>query len=302
MTALRLAIVGYGKLGKACAEAIRHDETLNLAGIVRRPEKCSEPLPDRLQAVEVVDHISSLTSVDAALLCLPVENVVGAAHDLLQQGIPIIECSVLHGQDFIEHKNAIDRLAIRHKVQAIVGAGWDPGALSLIRSLFALFCPHGHTELTRRPGINLHHSGIASAITGVKGAMATEIRTADGKKQNYLYIELEEGSDAEVVEAALRNDPMFVGEETFVFPVESIRSMEEQGHGVLLERRGTAGGAEHQLFMLEARFSEYALSAQVMVTAAKALSYRRKRAYSLSDIPLGALWGELREMAEKEWE
>lgn len=302
MAALRLAIVGYGKLGKACAEAIRHDENLSLAGIVRRPGYCSEPLPAGLQEVAVVDHISGLAHVDAALLCIPVERVVGSAHDLLQQGIPIIECATLHGQDFIEHKNAIDRLAIRHKVPAIVGAGWDPGALSLIRSLFALFCPHGHTELTRRPGINLHHSGIASAIPGVKGAMATEIRTADGKKQNYLYIELEEGSDAGQVEMALRNDPLFVGEQTFVFPVESISSMEDEGHGVLLERRGSAGGAEHQLFMLEARFSEYALSAQVMVTAAKALSHRRKRAFSLSDIPLGALWGKLREMAEKEWE
>lgn len=302
MARLRLAIIGFGKLGRACAEAIQRDEQLLLAGVVRRVEHCAKPLPPPLQDVTVADHISGLSRIDAALICLPSDMVVGAAHDLLQQGIPIIECAIVHGEDFIEHKDAIDRVAIRHKVPAIVGAGWDPGALSLFRNLFALFCPHGHTEITRRPGINLHHSSIAGAIPGVKGAMATELRTAEGGQQNYLYVELEEGSDAQQVEQAIRNDPLFVGEETLVFPVDSIANLEEEGHGVVMERRSSAASGEHELFLLEARFSETTLSAQVMVSAARAMTHRGKRAYSLFDLPLGALWGDFRELAEKEWE
>ncbi len=302
MARLRLASIGFGRLGRACAEAIQRDEQLQLAGIVRRAERCGETLAPPLHEVTVTDHISGLSSVDAALLCLPAEMIVGSAHDLLQQGVPIIECTILHGDDFIEHKNEIDRLAIRHKVPAIVGAGWDPGALSLFRNLFALFCPHGHTEITRRPGVNLHHSSIVGAVPGVKGAMATELRSADGARQNYLYIEFEEGHDAQQVEQAICNDPLFLGEEVLVFPVDSIAGMEEDGHGVLMERRGSAGAAEHQLFLLEARFSEYALSAQVMLAAARAIPHRGKRAYSLFDLPLGALWGEFREQAEEEWE
>lgn len=302
MARLRLAIIGFGRLGRACAQAIQHDGQLLLAGIVRRAERCAEPLPPPFHEVIVADHISGLPRVDAALLCLPEEMIIGASHDLLQQGIPVVECATLHGEDFVEHKKAIDRVAIRHKTPAIVGAGWDPGALSLFRNLFALFCPHGHTEITRRPGINLHHSSLAGAIPGVKGAMATEQRSTDGIQQNYIYIELEEGYDAQQVENAIRNDPLFVGEETLVFSVESIASLEEEGHGVLMERRGSAGAAEHQLFLLEARFSEYALSAQVMVSAAKAMMHRGKRAYSLCDLPIGALWGDFRELAEEEWE
>lgn len=302
MARLHLAIIGFGRLGKACAHAILRDEQLQLAGIIRRPERCTEALPPPFQDVTVVDHVTGLSSVDAALLCLPAEMIVGAAHDLLQQGIPVIECAIFHGEDFIEHKNALDKLAIRHKVPAIVGAGWDPGALSLFRNLFALFCPHGHTEITRRPGINLHHSSIAGAIDGVKAAMATELRSAEGAQQNYLYIELEEGSDLQQVERAIVSDPLFAGEEVLVFPVESIASLEEEGHGVVMERRGSAGTADHQLFLLEARFSEYALSAQVMIAAARAIKPRAKRAYSLFDLPVGALWGAFRELAEEEWE
>ncbi len=302
MSRLHLAIIGFGRLGKACAHAILRDEMFHLVGIVRRPERCAEVLAPSLRDVTVADHISELSRVDAALLCLPAEMIVGAAHDLLQQGIPIIECAIFHGDDFIAHKDAIDRLAIRYKTSAIVGAGWDPGALSLFRNLFALFCPHGHTETTRRPGINLHHSSIAGVIPGVKGAMATEQRSVDGVKQNYLYLELEEGFDVQQVEQAIRNDPLFIGEEVLTFPVDNIATLEEEGHGVVMERRGSAGTADHPLFLLEARFSEYALSAQVMLSAARAIQHRAKRAFSLFDLPVGALWGEFRELAEEEWE
>lgn len=193
-------------------------------------------------------------------------------------------------------------MAIHFRVPAIVGAGWDPGALSLFRNLFALFCPHGHSHISHRPGISLHHSTVAATVPGVKAAMATELRTADGLTQNYFYLELEEGVDVDQVEMALRRDPLFAGEEILVFPVDNLAELEESGHGVLLERRASADAEEHRLFLLEARFSEYALSAQVMTAAAKAIMHRGKRAYSLMDLPLGSLWGALRETAEREWE
>jgi diaminopimelate dehydrogenase len=302
MIRYRLAIIGFGRLGKACAQAVMEDEQFTLAGIVRRPEQTTQSLSAPFQDVPVAAHISELKQVDAALVCVPTEGTIGVAHDLLQHRIPIIECATLHGEEFLAHKREIDRIASHHKVLAIVGAGWDPGALSLFRSLFALLSPKGFTEISRRPGISLHHTTIAGAIPGVKGALATELRDSEGKRQNYIYVELEEGADVSEVEHAIRNDPLFIDEETLVFPVQNIASLEQEGHGVVLERRGSVAGSEHQLFLLEARFSEYALSAQVMIAAARTLSSRRKRAYSLMDLPLNALWGELREWAEQEWQ
>ncbi len=83
--------------------------------------------------------------------------------------------------------------------------------------------------------------------------------------------------------------------------VDSVAMLEEEGHGVLLERRGTAGRAGHQLLLLEARYSEAALAGVVMVAAARTLQRRSKRAHSLFEIPLGAMWGALHELARKEW-
>jgi diaminopimelate dehydrogenase len=298
---LHLAIIGFGGMGRTCAQAIVKDDRFVLAGIVRRAEHVAVSLPAPFAQVPVVTHIGELSRVDAALICVPTDQVLAVAHDLLQRRIPIVECAALHGEDFQVHKHEIDRMAKLYKMAAVVGAGWDPGALSMFRSLFALLTPKGHTDTTRRPGVSLHHTTVARTIPGVKEALSAELRDTSGRLQHYVYVELAESADFETVERAIHNDPLFVGVETLVFPVESVAKLEEEGHGILLERRGTASGIEHQLFLLEARFSETALAAQVMITATQALSSYRGRACSLQDIPLGALWGEMREWAEKEW-
>jgi len=301
MKVLHLAVVGFGKLGRACIRAIKEDEQSVLAGIVRQSEHVTQALTAGFENIPVAGHISELEHVDAALICVPTEMVSGIAHDLLQGGIPVVECATLHGKAFREHKNELDRYASHFKVPVIVGAGWDPGVLSVFRDLFAVLTPKGHTDITHRPGINLHHTTLAQAIPGVKDALSTELYAAGGQRQHYVYVELKEGASLDTVERAIRNDPLFLDEKTLVFPVDSVAILEEEGQGVLLERRGTTGPVGHQLLLLEGRFSENALAAQIMLSAARSISTHGHRAYSLFDLPLGSLWGKLRELAEEAW-
>jgi len=297
MRRLQIAIVGFGRLGLACAEAARNDEQIVLTGVVRRPES-AQILPAPFDRVRVVSHIRELSGLDAVLVCVPAEWVRGYVHDLLQQGLPVVECARFHGDAALEHKQAIDRWAIRFERAAIVGAGWDPGALSLMRDLFALLTTKGHTEVSHRPGISLHHTTLAGAVPGVRGALSTEHRNAEGQMERYVYVELAEGAKLEDVKAAIAADPLFGGESTVVFQVESLAALEDE-HGVLLQRHGSAGETKHQYLMFEARLSEAALSAQMMLAAVRALPRLKPRAYSLFDLPLGALWGALRESSEQ---
>jgi diaminopimelate dehydrogenase len=153
MKKIRLAIVGLGRLGHKCAEAIFADQATALAGIVQR----TITSPD-FHDVPVVTHISELKNVDAALICVPPNSVLGVAKGLLQSRIPTVECARLHGENFLRHKSEIHRIALHHKVPAVVGAGCDPGALSLFRSYFALLVPRGHTETILHAGSSLHHT------------------------------------------------------------------------------------------------------------------------------------------------
>lgn len=276
------------------------DKNLELAGIIRQKNQLNEKLPPRFVKVSTVSHISELRDVDAAVICVPTLQVFEVARDLLQHRIPVVECATLHEEAFQRHKLGLDRLAIHHETSAIVGAGWDPGALSLFRGLFSIMIPKGLTESTHHPVAGLHHSTIASAVKGVKKALSTELPATQGKKQRYLYVELEKGAVFAEVEKAIVGDPLFLDEETIVFPVESIAELEEKGAGILVERHEDPAFG-HQTFLLEARFSETVLAARMMIAAARALPTRHHRAYSLYDLPQRVLWEGVAEEEERKW-
>jgi diaminopimelate dehydrogenase len=142
---------------------------------------------------------------------------------------------------------------------------------------------------------------MAREITGVKEALCTEQRATEGRRQRYVYVELEQGVDADRVSDAIRADPLFLGDETLVFPVESIAALAQEGRGVLLERREAPGRLGHQQFLLEARFDESLLTAHMILAAARALPQLKPGAYSFLDLPLRTLWGEQHQKAEREW-
>src|SRR3990167_10166986 len=62
----RIAVVGLGKLGHKCAEALLADQTLTLAGVVRR----NAASVDWLGGGPVVGHPRELNDGDAAPLCV----------------------------------------------------------------------------------------------------------------------------------------------------------------------------------------------------------------------------------------
>jgi diaminopimelate dehydrogenase len=286
----RLAIIGLGRVGLACGKAITAAEDLAVAGIVRRPSSLNQPLPPPLQGARIATDASEIDAIDAALICLPPRLVLETATDLLQHRVPIVEAAILPAAERRLHREAIHRVAHRHRTAAIIGAGWDPGVLSLFRGLFAVLTPKGHSETRDRPGISLHHTLAARALPGIRDALCTDLRAEGGRMQRYVYVELEPGVDAQAAVQAVQSDPLFMDEETLVIPVNSLAELEQEGHGVVLERLGLAAGEAHQRFLLEGRFDLVSAAAQIMVAAARALPSLGPGAHRLSDIPPRALW------------
>src|SRR5688500_17149877 len=123
MAKLNIAVIGFGRLGRACALALREADDLALAGVVRRPGALMT-LPDPLGEIPVVTHVRDLKRVDRALVCVPAGNVLGVARELLQARIPVIECAVFEEHALETHYEAIGDAARHHGVPAMVGAGW----------------------------------------------------------------------------------------------------------------------------------------------------------------------------------
>ena len=163
---------------------------------------------------------------------------------------------------------------------AVVGAGWDPGILPLMRSAFEMLIPRGHTVFHRHPGLSLHHSAAVAGVSGVKGALAGEYRGDNGASQHYVYVELERNAEFAQVQAAIAADPLFAGEVLQVFQVAHLSELEdEDGFGVVLDRRGSATHGTHHSLLLEARFDPTAFSARIMLDAARKLPALRRGAH-----------------------
>jgi diaminopimelate dehydrogenase len=279
MPKLQVAVIGLGRLGLAFADALIDESELGLAGVVRRPGSPAA-LPGRLQRFPVASHVRELEGVRAVLVCVPADAVLGVARELLQARIPVVECACFEGKALEAHHAALGEAADNHRVAAVVGAGWDPGILPLMRSAFEMLIPRGHTVFHRHPGLSLHHTAVVAGVSGVKGALAGEYRGDNGASQHYVYVELERGAELAQVQAASAADPLFAGEVLQVFQVAHLSEMEgEDGFGVVLDRRGSATHGPHQSLLLEARFDPTAFSARIMLDAARKLPALRRGAH-----------------------
>jgi diaminopimelate dehydrogenase len=276
---LRLAVIGLGRLGRACAQAILDDPEIDLAGIVRRGTSVAASVPDRLARFPIAGHLRELSDVHAALICVPTGDVLGVAREALQERIPIVECAQLTGPALQAHWQALQAAAELHRTKAVVGAGWEPGLFALFEQAFALLIPKGENHVSRRPGTSLHHTVAVQRVAGVAAALTSEYAAANGTRQRYVYVECSPGADVERIKRELASDPLFAGEETLVFPVESIAALEQAGHGVVFERRGTAGTAAHDTLLLEGRFDAIAFAARVMLDGARSLAWLKSGAH-----------------------
>ncbi|MEX0959275.1 MAG: hypothetical protein WDZ63_08300 [Burkholderiales bacterium] len=286
MRRLQIAVVGFGRLGRACVNEVRANVDLELVGVVRRSGSPST-LPAPLGGVAVTGHLRDLGHVDATLLCVPPGVATDIAREILQLRSAIVECAQLQSDALERHYAAIAAAARNHRVPAVIGAGWNPGILPLFRYAFEILVPRGHTTLSARPGVNLHHAEAAKNLPGVHDALVAELRDAEGRMKRYVYAQLDAGVDPAGVEAALAADPLFAGEESLLFPVDSTAALEQEVNGVLLERRGSAASGAHQNLLLEARFEVETFAARAMLDAARRLDQLKPGAHLYTIRPRG---------------
>lgn len=272
----RFALIGCGKLGGACAAALRDTQDLELAGIVVRSGRTA--IAGMPGGIPLVEHVSLLEDVRAALVCVPAAQVLDVARELLQQGVPVIECARLEARALQAHYTALAVAARHHRATAVLGAGWDPGVLTVIKRIFEVLIPHGRSDVESRPGMALHHTA-AAAVPGVKTAVACERHAPDGRTQRYVYVEPEPDADAAAVEAAIASDPAYAGVETLVFMVPDVAALEPPASGTVLTRYGGALSGSRESLLLEARFDETRFAARVMVDAARALPWLKPGAH-----------------------
>ena len=278
----RAAIIGYGNIGKYVIDTILHTTDFEVAGIVRRNV---QEIPTELKEYEVTDSITNLRDVDVAILCLPSRLLETAAKECLALGINTVDSFDIHS-DILALRTSLDGVAKTHSAVSVVSAGWDPGSDSIVRALMQAMAPSGVTYTNFGPGMSMGHSVAVKAIEGVKDALSITIPTGTGIHRRMVYIEIEKGYTLQSLTKAIKNDTYFINDETHVFQVNDISELKDMGHGVKMERKGASGSTQNQLFSFGMKVNNPALTAQMLVNAARASLHQLPGAYTLIEIPV----------------
>ncbi len=282
---IKVAVVGYGNIGKYAVQAILAASDLELAGVVRRQVRDDQRLSE-LAGIAVVSKISDLEQVDVALLCVPTRSVPAMASAMAAAGINTVDSYDIHGDSLVEYRRQLSEQTKQHGTVGVIAAGWDPGTDSVVRALMEIMAPRGLSFTNFGPGMSMGHTVVVKALQGVEDALSMTIPVGSGVHRRLVYVKLKPQADFAAIKQAIQADPYFQNDETHVFQVGSIEAIQDVGHGVLLERTGTSGRTANQRFKWEMRINNPALTAQVMVAAARASLKQEPGAYTLLEIPL----------------
>ncbi len=299
MEKIKLAIVGYGNIGRFAVEAVQAASDMELVGVVRRSESVGKT-PLELTNVKVVDDISKLGKIDVAVICSPSRSVLEVAGKILTKGISTVDSFDIHGDAMLELRKSLNEIAIKHNSKAIISAGWDPGSDSVIRTLLKAMAPKGITYTNFGPGMSMGHSVVAKGIAGVKNALSMTIPTGTGIHRRMVYVELEKGANFEDVSTKIKSDAYFVHDETHVSQVASVDDLKDMGHGVLIEHKGVSGKTQNQLFKYQMTVNNPALTAQILISCARAVLKQEPGAYTMPEIaPINYLAGNKEALLKK---
>lgn len=279
---LKIAVVGYGNIGKAAVEAVKLAPDMQLVGLVRRN---ATACPPELAGVEIVSDINLLAQKpDAAILAVPTRQVESYAKACLKQGICTVDSFDIHTQ-IVELRRSLSAAAKEGGAAAVIASGWDPGSDSVVRTLLEAAAPVGITYTNFGPGMSMGHTVAVKAIDGVENALSMTMPKGAGVHGRIVYVQLKDGANFEKVAAAIKADPYFIKDDTQVFEVKDIEKLIDRGHGVNMVRKGSSSGAQNQNFSFNMSIDNPALTAQIMVSCARAAKKLQAGAYTLIEIP-----------------
>ena len=297
MKKVRAAIVGYGNIGHYVLEALQAAPDFEIAGVVRRAG--AENKPEELANYAVVKDIKELEDVEVAILCTPTRSVEKYAKEYLAMGINTVDSFDIH-TEIPATVARLDAAAKAGNSVSITAAGWDPGTDSVLRALFEAMVPRGTTFTNFGRGRSMGHSVAARAIKGVADAVSITIPVGGGRHSRLVYVVLEEGENLADVTARIKADDYFAHDPLDVRQCrdrEELAFVADQSHGVLMERTGASGMTDNQILKFDMRINNPALTAQIMVSAARATIRQQPGCYSLIEIPMiDMLYGDREEL------
>ncbi len=288
---MKIAIYGYGNLGKGVEAAVTQNADMELVGIFTRRDPASVRTATKTP-VYPADRIDDFAdAIDIVILC------GGSATDLpvltpkLAMRFNVIDSFDTHA-NIPTHFAAVDAAAKASGKLALISCGWDPGLFSLNRMYANAILPDGNDYTFWGRGVSQGHSDAIRRIPGVKDARQYTVpipaaleAVRNGKapvlsaRQKHLrecYVVAEEGADKAAIETAIKTMPNYFADydTTVAFIDEETMKKEhsELPHGGFVIRTGKTGLSREHTHKIEYSLS---LDSNPEFTASVLVAYAR---------------------------
>lgn len=261
---IRVAICGYGNLGKGVEKAIRKNSDMELVGIFSRRKAEELATTSKVLSMENIEEYEN--DIDVVVMC-------GGSKEDLDVQVPkfakyfnTVDSFDTHAR-ILEYYQKVDEAAYENSHVSIISVGWDPGLFSILRLYGEAVLPEGNTYTFWGKGISQGHSNAIRDVEGVKNAVQYTIpveeavkRVRNGEnpdlttREKHLrecFVVLEDGADPEKVKHDIVTMPNYFAEyDTIVhFISEEELKKEHSGmpHGGFVIRSGVTGADTKQL-------------------------------------------------------
>ncbi|MBQ3115293.1 MAG: diaminopimelate dehydrogenase [Clostridia bacterium] len=289
---MKVAIVGYGNLGKGTEKAVASAPDMELVGVFTRRGPDSVKTATGVPVYWLKDIYNMRDKIDVLVLC------GGSATDLPEQTpnlagyFNVVDSFDTHAK-IPQHFDNVDKASKEGNKVSVISVGWDPGLFSLNRILGEAVLPGGSTYTFWGKGVSQGHSDAIRRIDGVKDARQYTVpveeavqRVRNGenptlsvreKHTRECYVVAEENADLAYIEKTIKEMPDYFKDydTTVHFITEEELRKEHSGipHGGTVIRSGDTGGNKHLIEFSLNLDSNPEFTASVLVAYARA-AYR----------------------------
>lgn len=280
---IKVAVVGYGNIGKYLVGELKCSQEMQLVGVVRTHNQYTAP---ELKGIEVVSQIEKLSNQpDVAILSVPSRCVPQIAESILKKGIHTVDSYDIHDMIF-EVKTKLSAVAKENGVVSILSAGWDPGLNSVIRSIMQIATPKGITYTDFGPGMSMGHTVALKQIEGVKDALAMTIPLGMGRHRRDLYIKSVKKSENDKIKLDIANDDYFTKDTLEIKMVDAVEPFMDMGHATSITRKGGSATVQNQRLHFDMQINNPALTSQILLASARACVKQKAGCYTLLELPM----------------
>ena len=258
---MKIAILGYGNLGRGVEAAINQNPDTELFAVFTRRNPDTVKIHTENAKVLHIDNILDYkTQIDVLIIC------GGSATDLPVQTpeyvkyFNVIDSFDTHAK-IPEHFENVDKNAQQSGKIGIISVGWDPGMFSLSRLYANAILPDGQDYTFWGKGVSQGHSDairrikgvidarqytipVPSAIDTVKSGGAPTLTTRQ-KHTRECFVVASDGADKEQIENQIKTMPNYFADYDttvhFITMEEMKRDHQGLPHGGTVIRSGKTG-------------------------------------------------------------